>query len=757
MKDYMCKMLVPAVTSLALAANAAFYVATPENGGDDANLGTESQPLATIQTALDKATGWGSAVYIKPGIYKISEELLLKGDGISIRSVSGDPKDVTIDAQGLCRCLDGITGGHYNIYLRGITFLNGASTGNGGGVYLGGNCTVDDCVFSNCTSTAKGGAIWVQSSTHVFTTRIYDCHATSDGGAIAGWQTRLSGVVITNCTAGGYGGAVHFAEGTYYIENTEVYDCRAKQGGGLYVLGRDTGWATNVTIRGCRAVNNGDAIGGGAFMRQITLDGFTVTDCHCEQTQASGHPKACGGGIYLYNATLSNSTVTACSVGSSVLGQYNGFETGGGVHAQYYDGYARKLHPEIVGCTVKDCWATNDMTVAGTTGGGINVDGSCSNARVENCDVSGNFSNITGAGMQVGGTGSIVKNCTVTNNVCRPTVDSAASGGSGIKLGTAVTIDGCLIQGNSFTNNVAQYNAGGSAVWLGGSCRLINSAVIGNSGSKSVCFQGTGCGDVLVSNCLFKANRATLSGNGGRGGQVGFYDLRSGGLTITDCRFIDNSSVCDYGGVFEPTPASNGGNWLIRNCLFTGNSGKDLIWVLPGGTATDTVTLENCTIVSNAFTASPVISPYVEGTKYPSEQLTYVKGCAILFNNGKNAFSNSYKNSGNIAYSCAENISSQDGNIVYDPSKPLFTDIANGDYSLAEHSQLRNKVPAANWMGDGSRKGRQDIGSGYELAKAGMYGVNVIWKDTNPRLGGEYADIGCCELRSPAGMVILCR
>ena len=95
------------------------------------------------------------------------------------------------------------------------------------------------------------------------------------------------------------------------------------------------------------------------------------------------------------------------------------------------------------------------------------------------------------------------------------------------------------------------------------------------------------------------------------------------------------------------------------------------------------------------------------------------------------------------------------GNITYDSSKPLFADLENGDFRPTADSQLRDIVPAAEWMGNGKLGSKSDIGSGYELQPAGTYGVNVVWTDAVPRLSTERlrADTGW-EPAIPVGQTL---
>lgn len=628
-------LLAIAVGGMCGIASSANYYVSSTYEGDDSD-GTQSRPFKTIQAALDNPSlSTDDSVLIGNGTYQISSELTVSTYRVTIRSVSGNPADVTIDAQGNCRCLNCASSA---ISFRGITFANGAATGDGGGVLAKANCHFDDCVFTNCTATGNGGGILAKSGCSFDNCKFLDCSSAGNGG------------------------------GVYSTESISHID--------------------NVKITGCAATTSGASL---------------------------------GGGIY--------------------LGTYNNSPNYG-----------------IFNSSIENCQA-------GHRGGGIFIYGD-SGSVISNCNVSLNSSgNLGGAGI-CGDVGTIV-NCTITNNVCNhSTEDTSGIGGSGVRFYRyASMIDGCLIQGNTFANNCRSDTGGGSAVYLMGDSSLVNSAVIGNSGSRSVAFQiASGAGGVTVSNCLFKSNVARLAGNNsnqGRGGMIYLRALASDSL-VTDCRFIDNSAVA-VGGIVAMELKGGTATFRMRNCLMAGNTqsggNAGLFWANSDtSTTARRLALENCTIVSNAFSSGYVIHPYLDGSGLTSRDFISVSGCAILFNNGRNAFEDTYKASANVTYCCTELTGMGAGNRTYDSSKPLFEDLLGGNYRPAENSQLLNRVPAVVWMGRwDENSSSRDLGTGYALRSAGTYGVDVVWTDTSPRLSGGAADIGCFERWMPPGFMLLFR
>lgn len=485
--------------------------------------------------------------------------------------------------------------------------------------------------------------------------------------------------------------------------------------------------ASKLTFKGITFINgSASGHGGGVF----ATAGCAFEDCVVRNCTATGY----GGGIFSNDSLnhLSNVLVDGCSATSSD-------SDGGGIYV------SGRLGAEgMSNCRIYNCRA-------GRRGGGLALSLASSGATntVSDCDISCNTASGAACGGGIIAKNTIIRNCTVTNNVCDYASD-AGTGGSGIRLVTYGMIDGCLIKGNSFTYNCSSYNGGGSAVWLESGSSLINSAIIGNTGARSVGLQWASCGGILVSNCLFKSNVARRTDGYGRGGILSLYGLNADSL-ITDCRFIDNQAA-SQGGFVEMSlnSGSKDSTLRIRNCLIAGNTqtaNTGLVWANSGTSATaNRLVLENCTIVSNTIPRGPVIEPYVENANYTSRDFVSVSGCTILFNNGTYAFDATYKASANVTYNCTEQSEMSVSNIKYDSTKPLFEDLANGNYRPAAGSQLLDIVPTAAWMGDGGKNSTsRDLGTGYELQTAGTYGVNVVWTDSVPRLYGTAADIGAFE------------
>ena len=111
---------------------------------------------STLETAYALAEG-GSEIVISNGIHTLQAEIAVNKN-VTIRGVTGDPKDVTIKASGSHRMF---TLNSFGAKLAGLTIVDGtitAANDNGGGVKIaseGG--TVERCVVCGCKTASSSG------------------------------------------------------------------------------------------------------------------------------------------------------------------------------------------------------------------------------------------------------------------------------------------------------------------------------------------------------------------------------------------------------------------------------------------------------------------------------------------------------------------------------------------------------------------------------------------------------------------------
>ena len=255
---------------------------------------------------------------------------------------------------------------------------------------------------------------------------------------------------------------------------------------------------------------------------------------------------------------------------------------------------------------------------------------------------------------------------------------------------------------------------------------------------------------LVVSNCVFRSN-----GCEEQGGVLYTDNMSAGDTLITDCYITGNASTNAL--IYIAPKANAGANIRLRNSLVTDNDAQCVFYYHCAKTDLSVhVNVENCTVVSNRCGTESYLNTFSSG--YAENTMgVAVTGSVVLFNNKTWDFP---ANMTNVSYCCSSNFRApvDASNIVYDSSKPLFEDIANGNFRPAKRSQLRDVVSAAAWMGDGSKKSVLDMGTGYEVASVGKYGVTVNRVNAVPRLYGSAADIGCGEYwQQSSGLILFVR
>ncbi|MBR0226434.1 MAG: hypothetical protein IJL92_10290, partial [Thermoguttaceae bacterium] len=397
---------------------------------------------------------------------------------------------------------------------------------------------------------------------------------------------------------------------------------------------------------------------------------------------------------------------------------------------------ANATNVSINGLTIKNASTTE-------RGGAIYSD--AQNLSVTNCVFENNYSN-AGAAIFTYGVSTTEHYVTIRNSVFIGN-DSLNSGGaifvkgdnrtSGVKGGEITISDSRFI---SNTSNSVSYTDGG---FHGGGAVFINADNVWpitiertefvdnestTSGGGAVAFdRGT---TATVKDCVFDGNTAPETG-----GAISSY---SGNLSITGSTFTNNSAFGDgtsrigYGGAVF----ASGTNVSISFSEFSGNEcgwagGALLSWGAAGSVSVETVKFhgnnknaihvdsQNTFINNSLFYDNPGRAIYYSATEaastltLQSSTIADNRGTAsvVVNNNGKKATFNALNSiilptigDSGLAVSCndtanATNVlstnpsewTSRTNFWTYDRSKPLFTDAANGDYTLAANSQAFNR------------------------------------------------------------------
>ena len=351
-----------------------------------------------------------------------------------------------------------------------------------------------------------------------------------------------------------------------------------------------------------------------------------------------------------YKVTLLNLTIDR--------GYSDASNTGGGLTCSSTGGTI------IKGCTISNC-TTSGSTTAKSKAGGVYA---YSTTIIEDCTFAANTGKeMTGSG---NGAGALLVNagsCAVRNTVFRNNTFTGnygwtGNGSAGIVTTYLMSLDGCRFLSNSATSSMTSaYACCGGALFT----------------TKAL----------TISRCRFHSNTVTGSGTPSAAGAI--RDDSPYGCRYNNCVFTSNtgtldSSVTTTGNCAGAIYAGGGGDFVLVNCTFSGNSGK----IGSSGGARTTVGA----IICNG-----------RATLHNT----------VFYQNGYNSYYSSYTPT-------VSHCISDDGvwaDIAYDSSLPMF---ASDGYS-----------PCA----------------GSQLIDAGDSSLNTETIDFlgNPRVNGSAIDIGAIE------------
>lgn len=306
---------------LSATASADTYLVRANGSGD----------FPTIQAALD-GTVSGDIIELAYGKYDGAGngDLDFGGKAVTIRSQSGNPEDVEIDAEGNefdpHRAFIFNSGEGPGSIVQDVTITNGYTTGHGGAVYsTGSSPTFNGCVFGSNKadgSESFGGAVYCTGASSPTFTGCYFLGNTASefgngrGGAIACFMG--ANATISDCHfEGNYaeyrGGAIFIDQCDATITDCVVETNGADGGAGIYLR-----YGT-FTMTGCEVLWNETWAGSGGGLLSYQSD-LNITNC-----TFMGNMALAGGGMYVdcENFTLTR-TIVAYSLGGG--GVWYGYE-----------------------------------------------------------------------------------------------------------------------------------------------------------------------------------------------------------------------------------------------------------------------------------------------------------------------------------------------------------------------------------------------------------------------------------------------
>ncbi len=231
--------------------------------------------------ALANANGEDDVIVFDAGVTRIAlGSSLVANEAGSILRVEGD---VTLDGQGASQILSFVDN---DFELDGLTFENGSTAGDGGGVNADSDSNarlVTNCRFVDCTAIGDGGGAFLDSATN----------------------GRFSDLVFTRCIAGGNGGGL--AVGDFDDSDRLAFtDCRSGGNGGGLDIDDDGEDLLNCTFTRCTAGGDGGGVNSEDDLDNIV--GCTFVDC-----AAAGNGGAASSDDDVDN--VFDSTFTRCSAG----------------------------------------------------------------------------------------------------------------------------------------------------------------------------------------------------------------------------------------------------------------------------------------------------------------------------------------------------------------------------------------------------------------------------------------------------------
>ncbi len=298
------------------AFSATYYVdaSRSDDSGDGASWATAKK---TIQEAVDQATT-NDIILVTNGVYDVGGIPAGKSSltnrvyvpyPMTVQSVNGPEVTSIVGAPGSngSNDVDSIRGVYLGneASLIGFTVTDGYTIGYkvaegdddlGGGLWMGSDAVVSNCVISGNMSDWSGGGVYMSQYTTLANCTVSGNQARSGGGVyLASYSSEVNDCVVSNNAVvfnGSKGGGLYFAGRSSALRCTIVNNTSDEDGGGVY------SWDEG-TLTECVISRNQAGDGAGAFFRQGMYVQGDLTDCLIEENEATVY----GGGLYLgYNA-----------------------------------------------------------------------------------------------------------------------------------------------------------------------------------------------------------------------------------------------------------------------------------------------------------------------------------------------------------------------------------------------------------------------------------------------------------------------
>jgi predicted outer membrane repeat protein len=470
--------------------------------------------FATIQAGINAAVN-SDTVLVANGTYTGdgNKNLDFTGKAIVVMSENG-AENCIIDCEGSGRGFNFHSGEVLTSVLKGFTITNGYLVGDnmrGAGIYCySSSPTIEDCIITGNTAGDCGGGMDFTSSSNAV---IRNCLITDN--------------TVGNATYRQAGGILCEVSSHITLENCEISNNSANNGGALFITDGAYPIFTNCNFNGNTAEYNGGAV--------YCHTGAVPTFSNCQFTANSA--SAYGGAIAIFDTPL---YLDSCAVIGCVTAS-----EGGGIYIS-----------NSTGSQITDCLI--DGNSSGGVGAGIRI--ISSSVEIVHCQITYNNAGWTGGGID-----SYVNS---TLNI----TDSEISGNSGYQGGgiccqeySPLNMDNCIVSGNTSVDA-----GGGILSSLGSTLHLNNCEIANNTASMygGGIYNASYYGPYLW-HCMIYGNYSSV----GSGGIYSNATLPE----IINCTFANNSTLYEGGAIgFDYCSAI-----VLKNNIFYANGEYGIYFTNP--------------------------------------------------------------------------------------------------------------------------------------------------------------------------------
>ena len=218
----------PTVWSYIVDADTPVHYVSP-SGGHQKPYATWGDAATNIQEAADMASA-GDLVLVDDGTYTVGDEVSVT-KGITVESVRGH-RWTAVEGSGSNRCF---YVSHLDAVIRGFTISKGAAE-SGGGIYLAGEGTVENCVVVSNAAVYMGGGVVCGGGGTVRNCLIVGNAVSSNamGGSFSMSQADLAGALEIPPPPPAGGGGLACVEGGYVVNCTVAENSADFVGGGVF-------------------------------------------------------------------------------------------------------------------------------------------------------------------------------------------------------------------------------------------------------------------------------------------------------------------------------------------------------------------------------------------------------------------------------------------------------------------------------------------------------------------------------------------